>query len=70
MAIPKYFEMHKPLLEFLKDGQVHLMKDLKQRMIFYFQLNDEEVSEMLPSGIQSVFANRIGWASTYLKKLD
>lgn len=68
MAIPKYFEMHKPLLEFLKDGQVHLMKDLKQRMIFYFQLNDEEVSEMLPSGIQSVFANRIGWASTYLKK--
>ena len=31
-------------------------------------LSDEQLSEVLPSGTQSVFCNRIGWAKTYLKK--
>lgn len=68
MAIPKYYEMHKPFLEFLKDGHTHMMKDLKHRMSDHFQLSDEDMAEMLPSGRQSYFSNRIGWASTYLKK--
>ena len=33
-----------------------------------FNLTDAELKEMLPSGIQSAFVNRVGWASTYLKK--
>ena len=31
-------------------------------------LTDEDLKEMLPSGIQSTFVNRVGWASTYMKK--
>jgi restriction system protein len=31
-------------------------------------LTDEDVKEMLPSGIQATFFNRIGWVSTYMKK--
>jgi restriction system protein len=31
-------------------------------------LTEEDMKEMLPSGIQSTFINRIGWASTYMKK--
>jgi restriction system protein len=33
-----------------------------------FQLSEEEQRELLPSGKQSLLANRVGWASTYLKK--
>jgi len=33
-----------------------------------FGLTDEDLKEMLPSGIQPTFVNRVGWASTYMKK--
>lgn len=68
MSIPKYFEMHKPFLEFLKDGESHTLKELKTHVSAYFGLSDDDLVEMLPSGRQTIFANRIGWASTYLKK--
>ena len=31
-------------------------------------LSDEDLSEMLPSGKQSRYYNRVTWACTYLKK--
>lgn len=68
MPIPKYYEMHKPFLEFISDGQLHSLKELKLQMASYFQLDETALSELLPSGRQTVFINRIGWASTYLKK--
>jgi restriction system protein len=33
-----------------------------------FKLSEDDLKEMLPSGIQATFVNRVGWASTYLKK--
>lgn len=68
MSVPKYYEMHKPILECLCDGQAHTMKDLKAYVIKYFKLTEGEVSALLPSGTQTYLTNRIGWARTYLKK--
>ena len=68
MELPKYYEMHKPFLEYLKDGKQHTLKELKQYVGEKFNLTEEQLSEMLPSGRQTVFVNRIGWARTYLKK--
>ena len=68
MAIPKYYEMHKPFLEYLKDGQPHTLKELKGQVANYFHLSESDLAELLPSGRQTVFVNRIGWARTYLKK--
>src|SRR5690606_20484976 len=34
----------------------------------FFRLTEEEQREMLPSGGQFTFTNRVGWARTYLKK--
>jgi restriction system protein len=31
-------------------------------------LTDKDLKEMLPSGVQSTFFNRVGWAATYMKK--
>lgn len=66
--MPKYYQMHKPFLEYLKDGQLHTLKELKQYISKHFNLTEKELTEMLPSGRQTVFVNRIGWARTYLKK--
>lgn len=68
MTLPKYYEMQKPFLEYLKDGNNHTLKELKHYISGYFHLSEKELAELLPSGRQTVFVNRIGWARTYLKK--
>ncbi|MCH1981162.1 restriction endonuclease [Ruminococcus sp. OA3] len=66
--IPGYFEMHKPFLEVLKDGECHELKEIKKYVAELLKLTEEDMAALLPSGRQKVFANRISWAGTYLKK--
>lgn len=68
MAVPKYFELIKPLLTALNDGKQHTKKELKPVIAEQCNLTEADLAELLPSGRQTVFANRLGWASTYLKK--
>lgn len=68
MAVPKYDELMKPILEILQDGNVYTIKDIYSILARRFQLTPEELAERLPSGSQTVFRNRIGWAKSYLKK--
>lgn len=68
MAIPQYYKFYTPLLNALSDGKPHLTKELKQIVAKTMQLSDADLSEYLPSGSVTVFANRFGWATTYMKK--
>lgn len=68
MAIPKYDELMKPLLEAIGDGNPYTMKSLERLLASKINLSEVELQEMLPSGRQTVFRNRVGWAKTYLKK--
>ena len=68
MSVPRYFEMYKSFLRSLEDGNEHPYIDAKKQVIADFHLSEEDVSELLPSGRQSIFTNRIGWCRTYLKK--
>lgn len=68
MAVPKYDELMKPLLETVKDGEVYKINDVAARLARQLNLSAEDLAELLPSGRQTVFKNRVGWAKTYLKK--
>ena len=68
MAVPKYYEMYHSFLQSLSDGEEHPYSDVKKKVIEDFKLTDTELAELLPSGKQPVFSNRIGWCRTYLKK--
>lgn len=68
MPIPKYNEMYRPMLEFLRNGATYSIKEVKPAIIKYFKLSQEDLAEVLPSSRQSVIDNRIGWCRTYLKK--
>ncbi len=68
MSIPKYHEIMLPLLKELAEVDQMTMALVKEKMTAYFQLTEEEIKELLPSGNQQIFYNRIGWARTYLKK--
>lgn len=66
--IPKHDQMYKEFLEVLKDGKEQNIKDIRNSLATKFALTKEELNEMLPSGSQTLFANRVGWTRTYLYK--
>lgn len=68
MAIPDYQSLMRPLLEMAAGGDQLLFRDAVERLSSQFGLSDEERSELLPSGTYPVFANRVGWARSYLKQ--
>ncbi len=68
MAVPKFDEFMKPLLAAISDGEVYKITDVAAVLAQQLNLSTEDTSEMLPSGRQTVFRNRVGWAKTYLKK--
>ena len=68
MAIPDYQTIMLPLLRFAGDGQVHSKSEAVESLAKEFELSDEEIKELLPSGKQALFDNRVGWARTYILK--
>ncbi len=57
-----------PLLRYAADGAEHLLKEAVVALAKEFNLTEEEKSEYLPSGQQTVIQNRVAWARTYMKK--
>ncbi len=57
-----------PLLRSLSDGKEHSIQDLMNTLAREFSLSEDELNALLPSGKQTVFYNRVGWARTYLTK--
>lgn len=57
-----------PFLRYTADGKEHTLRDAEENLAEHFNLSPSERAELLPSGQQGVFKNRIGWARTYLKK--
>lgn len=66
--LPTYQDFMLPLLQLLSDGKEHRYRDMIESMALQFHISDEDRREMLASGNQAVFDNRVGWAKTYLKK--
>jgi len=66
--IPDYQSLMLPLLRIISDKQEYRYRDLIDKLALEFKLTDEERKELLASGSQPVFDNRVGWAKTYLKK--
>lgn len=67
MSIPKYNELYRPLLEYIRDGQARTTAELEEALARQFSLTDADRQERLSSG-SLTFCNRIAWARTYLKK--
>ena len=68
MAIPDYQTCMLPFLQFLEDDAEHTIGETEDALAIHFKVAATEQAELLPSGQQRIFRNRIGWARTYLKK--
>lgn len=68
MPIPDFQQLMLPLLKYASDGQEHSLREAIEALANTFNLSEEESKELLPSGQQTVFDNRVGWTKTHLKK--
>ncbi len=68
MPIPDCQTLMLPLLRFASDSTDHTTREAVDVLAAEFKLTQDERSQLLASGQQTVFNNRIGWANVYLKK--
>ena len=67
MAVPDFQSIMLLLLKFASDKNDHHIKEARDYLASYFDISDEDRRKLLPSGKQTAFQNRVGWARTYLK---
>ncbi|MDF2094601.1 restriction endonuclease [Aquibaculum arenosum] len=67
MAIPDYQALMAPVLDVARDGEIKVSQAV-ERLAETLGLSDTDRQALLPSGKQTVFANRVHWAKTYLKQ--
>ncbi|MDF7807782.1 restriction endonuclease [Pontiellaceae bacterium B12219] len=68
MSIPDYQTLMLPVLKLAADETEHKFSQAVEELADEFSLSPEEKNELLPSGSQAVFNNRVGWARSYLKQ--
>ncbi len=67
MAIPDFQSLMLPVLKESAAGEVRI-SDVVAVLGTKLGLTEAELSELLPSGKQTTFANRVNWAKSYLGK--
>ena len=67
MPIPDFQTLMLPLLVHLSDGKEHSNQETLKSLAEHFKLSDDELAQLLPSGLQPLFTNRIAWAKSHLK---
>jgi len=68
VPVPDYQSIMLPLLKLAADGQEHSQAEAIEILGAQFHLTEGERKELLSSGRQPKFDNRVGWARTYLSK--
>ena len=68
VTIPDYQTVMLPLLRFAADKREHSTREAIEQLANHFGLTEDERKELLPSGGQATFDNRLGWARTYMRK--
>lgn len=70
VSVPGFQTLMLPLLRLAGDGQVHTSGEAIDQLAAEFQLTPEDREELLPSGTQRRFNNRVYWATAHLRKAD
>jgi restriction system protein len=67
-GIPQYHTLMLPLLKVMGTGAEMTTHQMRDGVAAHLALSAEALNQRLPSGTQTAFDNRMGWARTYLFK--
>lgn len=68
MAVPEFQSFMLPVLQLFSDNNIHTTSECMKTAINYFKLDESDIKLTVPSGKQTLVANRVYWSLTYLKK--
>ena len=68
MAVPDFQSFFKPWLDFASDGKEHSLVEAREALTKLMDLSRDDLKELLPSGRQTKYVNRVSWAAVYLTK--
>jgi restriction system protein len=68
MPLPDFQDIMLPMLRLAGDGQEHALSDARAQIAETFRLTPEDLAQRLPSGVQTVWANRVAWAKVHLDR--
>ncbi len=68
MAVPEFQSFMLPVLNLFSDNNIHTTNECMKAAIDYFKLDENDIKLTVPSGKQTLVANRVYWSLTYLKK--
>lgn len=68
MPVPDFQSIMLPFLLFSSDGNEHTPREAVEFLANEFSLSEAERQELLPSGTQRIFENRVSWTKTHLLK--
>lgn len=65
MPVPDFQSFFRPLLDLAADGKEHSIQEAREYIAKIMSLSEEDLKELLPSGTQRKFDNRVAWAKSY-----
>ena len=65
MPVPDFQSFFRPLLDLAADGKEHSIQEAREYIAKTMALSEEDMNELLPSGTQRKFDNRVAWAKSY-----
>lgn len=68
MPVPDFQTVMQPLLALLNSTDSKSTAEIRSTLAKTFELSQDEQQELLPSGTQAVWANRVAWALTHLSQ--
>lgn len=68
MAVPGFQDFMLPLLQLCGDGREHTLSELSEIIAKQFVLTESDTQELLASGKQTKFVNRLAWVKSYFNK--
>ena len=68
MPVPDFQTLMLPLMKIARDENEHSTSEVIEILAQQFGLSEDDRDELLPSGKQRKFDNRVNWTKTYLQK--
>ena len=68
MSVPQFKEFFKPILTFMSGGELHTNKELREKVIEYFNLDETDINEKTKSGKITRVEDRVIWTIQYFRR--
>jgi restriction system protein len=68
VAVPDFQSLMLPMLRLASDGEEHSLAESRRLLADNLGLTEDDVAALLPSGRQTILANRTAWAKVYLTR--